>query len=90
MPRAGAFTSFNEPGKEEHLPTDELMEQSEQTRSFLEAALSATRPKKQIANIGILDCDKICSLKLDFMLRNNKFAKRYHKGGWLSFVSTAI
>ena len=48
------------------------MELSEQTRSFLEVAFSATLSnadrKKWIANFGIPDCDKICCQKLDPML----------------------
>ena len=71
MQHAGTSTSFEEPG-EEDLTTGELVALSEQTRSFLEAAFSATLSnadrKKGIANIGIPDCDKIRCHKLDLML----------------------
>ena len=71
MQRAGTFISFEEPG-EEDFTTGELVELSEQTRSFLEAAFSATLSnadrKKWIANIRIPDCDKIRCHKLDPML----------------------
>ena len=42
MQCVGTSTSFDEPGKGEDLPTGELVELSEQTRSFLEVAFSAT------------------------------------------------
>ena len=71
MQRAGTSTSFEEPS-EKDLTTGELVEPSEQTHSFLEAAFSATLSnadcKKQIASIGILDCNKIRCHKLDPML----------------------
>ena len=89
----GTSASFEDPGEEEDLPTGELVELLEQTRTFLEAAFSATLSnadrKKLIANIGIPDCNKICCQKLDPMLTTT-FAERHHKGGRLSFTSAAI
>ena len=64
------------------------MEFLEQTRSFLEAAFSATLSnadcKKRIANIGILDCDKICCQKLDPMLTTIFLKDAIKADGYLS------
>lgn len=42
MQCVGTFASFDEPGEEEDLLIGELVELSEQTHSFLEAAFSTT------------------------------------------------
>ena len=50
-----------------------LVELSETTKAFLEAAFSATMPnkvrKQRVGKIGIPDCDQIRCPKLDSMLK---------------------
>lgn len=82
--------SFDEPNKEEEPLTGELVELSEQTCSFLEAAFSITLInadcKKRIAYIRIPDCDKISCRKLDPMLTMILLRDAIKADGYLSHL----
>ena len=72
MQRAGTSSSFDADPEETEDLAGKLVELSEETSVFLEAAFSTTLSnadrRKQIAHIGIPDCDKICCPRLDPML----------------------
>ena len=93
MQRTGTSSSFDADPEETEDSAGKLVELSEETSAFLEAAFSTTlsnaERRKRIAHIGISDCDKIRCPKLDPMLAT-VLPERRHKGGRLSIESAAI
>ena len=72
MQRAGTSSYFDVDPEETEDSAGKLVELSEETSAFLEAVFSTTLSnadhRKRIAHIGIPDCDKIRSPRLDPML----------------------
>ena len=88
MQRAGMSSSFDADPEENEDSAGKLVELSEETSAFLEAAfstiLSNVDRRKRIAHIGIPDFDKIRYPKLDPMLATVLSKDALKADGYLS------
>ena len=70
-----------------------LVQLTETTKSFLEAAFSGTMSnedrRKRVKKVGVPDCDQVHCPKLDGVLKM-VLPQGRHKGGWVFIASSAV